>query len=46
MNNWSREIFVVSRINNTNPVTYNIKDLNNEDIIGSFYDYELKKTLL
>lgn len=45
-NNWSREIFVVSKINNTNPVTYNIKDLNNEDIIGSFYDYELKKTNL
>ena len=41
-NNWSREIFVVSQINNTNPVTYNIKDLNDEDIIGSFYDYELK----
>lgn len=45
-NNWSREIFVISNINNTNPVTYNIKDLNNEDIIGSFYDYELKKTNL
>lgn len=45
-NNWSREIFVVSRINNTHPVTYSIKDLNDEDIIGSFYDYELKKTNL
>lgn len=45
-NNWSREIFVVSMVINTNPVTYNIKDLNNEDIIGSFYDYELKKTNL
>lgn len=45
-NNWSREIFVISEINNTDPITYNIKDLNNEDIIGKFYELELKKTNL
>ena len=45
-NNWSREIFVIYKINNTDPVTYSIKDLNDEKIIGSFYDYELKKTIL
>src|SRR5436190_1965337 len=45
-NNWSREIFIITRIHNTKPVTYSIKDLNNEDIIGNFYDYELKKTKL
>ena len=44
--NWSREIFVVNKINDTVPYTYNIKDLNGEEIIGSFYDRELQKSIL
>ena len=40
---WSKEIFIVDKINDTVPYTYNIKDLNNEEIIGSFYDRELQK---
>ena len=44
--NWSREIFVINKINDTVPYTYNLKDLNGEDIIGSFYDRELQKTKL
>ena len=44
--NWSKEIFIVNKINNTVPYTYNITDLNNEEIIGSFYDRELQKSLL
>ena len=44
--NWSKEIFIISKINNTVPYTYNIKDLNGEEIIGSFYDKELQKTIL
>ena len=44
--NWSKEIFIVDKINNTVPYTYNIKDLNGEKIIGSFYDKELQKTIL
>ena len=44
--NWSREIFVVNKINDTVPYTYNIKDLNDEEIIGSFYDGELQKSIL
>ena len=44
--NWSREIFIVNKINDTVPYTYNIKDLNDEEIIGSFYDRELRKTIL
>ena len=44
--NWSREIFIVDTINDTVPYTYNLKDLNDEDIIGSFYDRELQKTRL
>ena len=44
--NWSREIFVINKINDTVPYTYNLKDLNDEEIIGSFYDRELQKTNL
>ena len=44
--NWSREIFIINKINDTVPYTYNLKDLNDEEIIGSFYDRELQKTKL
>ena len=44
--NWSKEIFIVDKINDTVPYTYNLKDLNGEEIIGSFYDRELQKNIL
>ena len=44
--NWSIEIFIVNKINDTVPYTYNLKDLNDEEIIGSFYDRELQKSKL
>ena len=44
--NWSREIFIINKINDRVPYTYNLKDLNDEEIIGSFYDRELQKTKL
>ena len=44
--NWSKEVFIVDKINDTVPYTYNLKDLNDEEIIGSFYDKELQKTIL
>ena len=44
--NWSEEIHIVDKINDTGPYTYNLKDLNDEEIIGSFYDRELQKTKL
>ena len=44
--NWSKEIFIVDKINDTEPYTYNLKDLNDEEIIGSFYDKELRNTKL
>ena len=44
--NWSSEIFIVDKINDTVPYTYNLKDLNDEEIIGSFYDKELQNTIL
>ena len=43
---WSKEIFIVDKINDTISYTYNLKDLNDEEIIGSFYDQELRKTKL
>lgn len=39
---WSYEVFYISKILKTNPVTYNIKDYNNEAIKGSFYHSELQ----
>ena len=44
--NWSSEIFIVDKINDTVPYMYNLKDLNDEEIIGSFYDKELQNTIL
>ena len=44
--NWSREIFIVNKINDAVPYRYNIKDLNDEEIIGRFYDRELQKSIL
>lgn len=44
-NNWSYEIFVVWRINQTYPWTYNIKDLKDEKIDGAFYEPDLQKTI-
>ena len=34
--NWSREIFIVDKINDAVPYTYNLEDLNGGEIIGSF----------
>ena len=44
--NWSKEIFIVDKINDRVPYTYNLKDFNDEEIIGSFYDRELQKSIL
>ena len=42
--NWSEEIFVINKIQNTVHWTYLINDLNGEEIMGSFYEKELQKT--
>ena len=44
--NWSKEIFIIDEINDTVPYAYNLKDLNGQEIIGSFYERELQKTKL
>ena len=42
-NNWTREIFIINKkIINQQP-TYEIKDLNDEIILGKFYEKEIQK---
>ena len=41
---WTEEIFTITKIQNTKPVTYKIADLNGEEIDGTFYEPELQKT--
>ena len=42
--NWSAEVFVIKKVENTVPWTYVINDLNGEEITGTFYEKELQKT--
>ena len=42
--NWTAEVFTVSKIQRTNPVTYKITDYNDEEIQGTFYEQEFQKT--
>ena len=41
---WTEEVFNISKIQLTIPVTYKITDYNGEEIQGSFYEQELQKT--
>ena len=41
---WKEEIFKIKEIQNTNPVTYKLQDLDDEEIKGTFYEPELQKT--
>ena len=41
--NRAEEIFLIDKIQSTNLITYRLKDLNNEEIQGSFYEPELLK---
>ena len=42
--NWSKEVFVISKLKKTVPWTYVINDLEGEKIIGTFYEKEMQKT--
>ena len=42
--NWTEEVFVINQILPTFPVTYRIRDLADEPIVGSFYEQQLQKT--
>ena len=41
---WTEEVFKISKIQLTIPMTYKITDYNGEEIQGSFYEQELQKT--
>ena len=41
---WTEDVFKISKIQLTIPVTYKITDYNGEEIQGSFYEQELQKT--
>ena len=40
---WSHEVFVISEVKSTYPVTYGVKDYKGEQIQGSFYKSELQQ---
>ena len=42
--NWSEEVFIISKIKSTVPWTYVISDLNGEPITGIFYEKQLQQT--
>ena len=41
---WTGEIFKIDLVRNTEPVTYNLADLQGDRVIGIFYESELQKT--
>ena len=42
---WTEEVFKISKIQLTIPVTYKITDYNGEEIHGSFYEQKLQKRI-
>lgn len=41
--NWSSEIFLIQKVLPTHPVTYQLRDQNDEHIVGSYYEQELQR---
>ena len=41
--NWTEEVFAVSEVKHTNPITYSVKDELGEPIKGTFYEQELQE---
>ena len=42
--NWTEEIFLISNVIKSNPISYKVKDLHGEPILGSFQKEELQRT--
>ena len=42
--NWTEEVFQVSLVKHTNPITYSLEDLRGELVKGSFYEQKLQAT--
>ena len=43
VSNWPEEVIVIKKVKSTVSWTYVISDLNQEEIVGVFYEQELKK---
>ena len=41
--NWTTEIFTISHVNKTTPITYHLKDYQDQSVSGGFYEQELQK---
>ena len=44
ISNWTKETFVILEVLNSNPYTYKIRDLQGEEIVGSFNELKRLKT--
>ena len=44
--NWSEDVFVIKKVNDTVLWRYGINDLNGQELIGPFYEKELQKSKL
>lgn len=42
--NWSMELFKIRKVQMTNPPTYLLNDMENNPILGAFYEHELQAT--
>ena len=42
---WTKEIFIITQIHYTDPITYSIKDEYDEIVLGKFYTREMQKSL-
>ncbi|KAK7099679.1 hypothetical protein V1264_017897 [Littorina saxatilis] len=43
MPSWTEELFTISQVKTTTPVTYVLKDDHGEELLGTFYEQELQK---
>ena len=43
--NWTEEVFALSEVKHTNPITYSVKDELGEPIKGIFYEQELQSSV-
>ena len=41
--NWGTEIFTITKIQDTNPITYKLKDYYNNDVKGAHYEFQMQK---
>ena len=41
--NWPEEVFLITKVKNTVPWTYIVKDLDGGEIVGTFYEKKLQK---